>query len=87
MESTSPTCPLCRTGLKQHLLQPKLALVACPNEQCVYPFNLSTEELKRQNLIVEVTTGDIMNGMRAKLELAGVNVRIAEFISREDEDL
>lgn len=76
-------CPLCATELRQHLLQPALAVVACANAECVYPFNLSTEELKREGLVFEVSTADVMQGMRQKLQQAQVDPRIAEFISRE----
>ena len=78
-------CPLCSTELKQHLLQPKLAIIICTNQNCMYPFNMSMEEIKSENLIFEVNSNDIMYGMRQKLMNSNVDSRIADFMSKEDD--
>lgn len=80
------SCPLCLKSLKQHLLQPNLSIISCTNEDCVYPFNLTMDQIRRENLIIEVTTSDIMTNMQEKLINLGVDGKISEFISREDKE-
>lgn len=80
-------CPLCGAGLAKNLLLPSLSIVACPNESCVYPFNLSVEELQRQMLIVKVSEAEIMGQMREKLELADIDAKVSEFMVREDHEV
>lgn len=78
-------CPLCATELKQHLIQPSVALISCPATNCVYPLNMSVRELHDHNLILNVSTQDILHGVQAKMHDAGVNPRIAAFITKEDD--
>jgi hypothetical protein len=81
-------CPLCGTGLVQHLIQPELSIISCPSETCVYPFNLSVSELHAKNLIVtNVSTSDIMKGVHSKMVGAEVDSRIAAFITRDDKEI
>lgn len=82
------SCPVCFTPLRQHLLQPNLLLIACPLEECVFPFNLLISELHERNLIQEITTAEVMNGMKEKMiQNGGVDPRIAEFLAKEDHDI
>lgn len=62
------TCPLCQTELKLHLLQPELSIISCPSLTCIYPFNLSVDEIHSNNLLVPMTNHDIMNKMKQKFE-------------------
>lgn len=82
-------CPLCSTPLKQHLLQPTLSIIACPQETCIFPFNLTVAQLHEQNLLItDITQEDIMNGMYSKMvDEADVDGKIAHFISRNDDDI
>ncbi|ODV77549.1 uncharacterized protein CANTADRAFT_56469 [Suhomyces tanzawaensis NRRL Y-17324] len=81
-------CPLCSTPLKQHLIQPTLALISCPLESCIYPFNLLVAELHDNQLLIEVDTADIMAKMESKMvKDVGVDEKLAEFIAREDPDV
>lgn len=81
------SCPLCTTPLRQHLLLLDLAIVACPNTGCVYPFNLLMAEIQELLLLSKVTEREIMSGMEQKLVDAAVDTKLAEFISREDPEL
>lgn len=80
-------CPLCKTQLRRHLLQQKLAIVSCPLQNCVYPFNLSVAELHENNLLItDVTTDEIMAGMKPKMiDNEHIDNRIAEFITRTED--
>ncbi|KAK6200092.1 uncharacterized protein RJT21DRAFT_120994, partial [Scheffersomyces amazonensis] len=82
-------CPLCSTALRQHLLQPTLSIISCPNEKCIYPFNLSISEMKQNNLILpNITNSDIMYHMESKMvNEAQVDKNIARFISKQDDDI
>lgn len=80
-------CPLCGTGIKKNLLLTSLALLTCPDEKCVYPYNLTIEEIQRQKLIVQVTEGDIMHQMSHKLTEAGVDFEINLFIVKSDPEV
>lgn len=44
------------------------------------------DQIRRENLIIEVTTSDIMTNMQEKLINLGVDGKISEFISREDKE-
>lgn len=80
-------CPLCGTGIKKNLLLTSLALLTCPDENCVYPYNLTIEEIQRQKLVVQVTEADIMHQMSPKLTEAGVDFEINHFIVKSDPDV
>lgn len=82
-------CPLCGTPLKQHLIQPNVSLISCPSTECVFPFNLSMEEIQHQNLLItDINNNDIMNMMQSKMiDVANVDQKIALFISKLDHDL
>lgn len=73
----------------QYLIQPKVSIISCPSEKCIYPFNLSMTEIQQENLLItDVETSDIMTGMQHKMvNEALVNEKIAQFISKEDGDL
>lgn len=77
-------CPLCLGPLKQHLLLTSQAIVSCSNEQCIYPFNLPPEELRRARLIVATDEAEILQKMKTKLQHAGVEEKVTEFMVRED---
>ncbi|CAN3367432.1 hypothetical protein DICA4_F06612 [Diutina catenulata] len=81
-------CPLCGYQLIQHLVQPTMAVLVCPSEQCVYPFNLSVDELHQQKLIVSgIDDEQIVAGMKTKMVEVGVDDRIANFIAKQDRDI
>lgn len=80
-------CPLCSTGLKKNLLLASLALLSCPNALCVYPFNLTMEEIQLKKLVIKVTEAEIMRQMTDKLSEAGVNNELSNFIARDDPDV
>ncbi|ABN67710.1 predicted protein [Scheffersomyces stipitis CBS 6054] len=81
-------CPLCSTGLKQHLLNPSLSIIACPSESCVYPFNMSISELHDHNLILSVSTADIMHNVHKKMnDNKDIDEKLAEFIARDDPEV
>lgn len=80
-------CPLCSTGLKKNLLLASLALLSCPNEQCVYPFNLTMEEIQLKKLVIKVTEAEIMRQMTDKLSEAGVESELSNFIARDDPEV
>lgn len=81
------SCPLCGEGLRQNLLLTNLAVVACPSEDCVFPFNLSIAEMELRNLILRVSELVIMEKMHVKLQNAKIEQKVANFISRSDEDI
>lgn len=83
----SEACPLCYTPLIQQVLQPTKALKTCPNESCVYPFNLATAELSSRGLLYTVSDDAIVAPMLAQMEAAGIDQRIAHFIVRPDDDI
>lgn len=80
-------CPLCGTPLKKNLLLTSLALLSCPQEKCLYPFNLTMEEIQQKKLVIQVTEADIMRQMSDKLNQAGVDAEINLFIVREDSEV
>lgn len=82
-------CPLCATPLRQNLLQPSISLISCPSVSCIFPFNLSINELHDNNLILSnITTSDIMSNMKSRMvDDANVDPQIANFITREDHDI
>ncbi|CUM53179.1 uncharacterized protein AC631_04873 [Debaryomyces fabryi] len=81
-------CPLCSSPMKQHLLQPSLALILCSSESCVYPFNLTMAQLQENNLLIpDVKESDIMKGMLTKMvNESQVNEKIAQFIAKNDDE-
>lgn len=80
-------CPLCQTELKLHLLQPQLSIISCPSESCIYPFNLSVEELHSKNLLIPITNQEIMTKMKQKFAETNVYENISEFITSRDDDI
>jgi len=89
MLSSAMECPLCSSLMKQHLLQPSLALILCSSESCVYPFNLTMSQLQENNLLIpDVKESDIMRGMLSKMvDESQVNEKIAQFITKDDNDV
>lgn len=75
-------CPLCCSSLRQNLLLPPVALLVCPNELCVYPLNLSPEELARKQLVVRTDEEKILKLMQKKMDEAGVEKKVSDFIVR-----
>lgn len=75
--------------MKQHLLQPSLALILCSSETCVYPFNLTINQLQENNLLIsDIKDSDIMSNMLSKMVGdADIDEKLASFITREDSDL
>lgn len=80
-------CPLCSTELKTHLLQPNLSLISCPSTNCIYPFNLSIEQLHQQNLLQSPTNQQVMNMMKDKFKQINVFPKIADFITQQDDEV
>lgn len=82
-------CPLCLSPMKQHLLQPSLALILCSSDSCVYPFNLTMSQLQENNLLIpDVKESDIMKGMLSKMvDESQVDKKIANFITKVDNDV
>lgn len=78
------SCPLCGRALAKYLLLTSVAVSACPAESCVYPFNLSMEELQRQMLLVPASEAEIMAQMRDKLVQAEVDPKISEFMTKDE---
>lgn len=81
------SCPLCGEGLKQSLLLTSLAVVTCPAESCVYPFNLSMSEIELRNMILRVSELLIMEKMQTKLHEAQVESKVANFITKPDDEV
>lgn len=81
------SCPLCGEDLKQVLFLTTLAVVSCPSESCIYPFNLSMAELERQNLIIRVSEQVIMEKMQSKLKEAKIETKVANFITKPDDEI
>lgn len=75
--------------MKQHLLQSSLALILCSSETCVYPFNLTINQLQENNLLIsDIKDSDIMSNMLSKMVGdADIDEKLASFITREDSDL
>lgn len=81
------SCPLCGQGLKQNLLLTNLAVITCPSEECVFPFNLSITEIELRNLIVRVSELMIMEKMHHKLLDAQIEPKVANFITKSDDEI
>lgn len=77
-------CPMCGLDLRQNLLLTNLAIAICSNEKCVYPFNMTMEQIQQKRLMVKTSEEEIMMKMRSKLADAAVNEKVAEFIVRDD---
>lgn len=77
-------CPLCKEDLKQHLLLTTQAMVSCPNKSCVYPFNLSMEEIWEKGHIMQTNEQQIMRQMLPKLQDAGIEDKVSKFIVHHD---
>lgn len=75
-------CPLCYTDLRSVMLKPSLVLVSCPLEQCVYPMNMSMDEIKAQGLLRRVLDELVMGAMGEKLKEAGLEQRMVDFMRR-----
>lgn len=88
MELNHPTntihCPLCGLDLRQNLLLANLAIAVCANENCIYPFNLSMEQIQQKRLMVKTTEKEIMAKMLPKLAGAAVDEKVAEFMVKDD---
>lgn len=80
-------CPVCFTLLRQNLLLLGLSIISCPNQGCVYPFNLLLAELQEKKLLVKVSERDIMKGMQEKLASAEIDTKLADFIARDDSEV
>ena len=81
------SCPLCQNNLKLHLLQHQLSIISCPSESCIYPFNLSIEELHSKNLLIPITNQEIMEKMKQKFSTTNVYDNISDFITSKDDDI
>lgn len=77
-------CPLCGLDLRQNLLLASLAIAVCANEKCIYPFNLSMEQIQQKRLMVKTTEKEIMAKMLPKLAGAAVDEKVAEFMVKDD---
>lgn len=73
--------------MKKHLLSSTQAIISCPNEVCIYPFNLSMDEIRSRGLIVRTSEAEIMEQMGEKLAGAEIDPRTARFIIRTDGDI
>ncbi|KAM9926059.1 hypothetical protein OXX80_006614 [Metschnikowia pulcherrima] len=80
-------CPLCAAELRKHLLSSSQAMISCPNESCVYPFNLSMEEIRSQGLTIRTNESEIMAQMQEKLARADIDSRTAQFMTKPDTDI
>lgn len=80
-------CPLCCCEIKQNLLLPKLALLACSSEACVFPLNLSKEELVAQGLLVRTSEREILAQMEGKFNEAGVDEQIGHLLVKAGDDV
>ncbi|CAX44963.1 hypothetical protein, conserved [Candida dubliniensis CD36] len=79
------TCPLCQTELRLHLLQPELSIISCPSLTCIYPFNLSVDEIHSKSLLVPMTNDDIMNKMKQKFKnTTNITEDTSRFIAGEE---
>ncbi|KAF3991309.1 hypothetical protein FT663_02810 [Candidozyma haemuli var. vulneris] len=77
-------CPLCCSPLKKNLLSSAVAILVCSKETCVFPFNLSKQELMDKELVVRTDEAEIMQQMKTKLEDAGVEDQMVKFLSKAD---
>lgn len=80
-------CPLCGLDLRQNLLLTSLAILVCTHESCIYPFNMSMEEIQQKRLMVRTSEREIVAKMAPKLVSAGVDGRVASFIVKEDDSM
>lgn len=80
-------CPLCKTRLKKNLLLSSLAILICPNEACVYPFNLTMPQIQQKRLVIHVTESEILSLMADKFSQAGVDSKIQQFLMKYDPDV
>ncbi|SGZ46536.1 CIC11C00000002404 [Sungouiella intermedia] len=79
------TCPLCGLELRQNLLLTSLAITVCSNEQCIYPFNMSMEQIQQKRLMTKTSEREIMGKMLPKLAGAQVDEKVASFMVKEDD--
>lgn len=74
--------------MSRQLIQPTKAVYVCANETCVYPFNLLVAELYHQGLVVDdITDAVIVESMKQTMVSAGVDKKMAQFITRNDRDI
>lgn len=80
-------CPLCGLGLRQNLLLTSLAVAVCSSEKCIFPFNMSVEEMQQKRLMVRTSEKEIMAKMLPKLAGAEIDDKVASFMVKEDETM
>lgn len=64
-----------------------MAVLVCLGENCVYPFNLSQEEMVKNQLLVRTNEQTVMLQMRLKLEEAGVEQQMCDFLLKHDPEV
>ncbi|KAL6453260.1 hypothetical protein SBY92_004827 [Candida maltosa Xu316] len=62
-------------------------MISCPSKNCVYPFNLSVDELHSRNLLVPMSNQEVMDKMKEKFAETNVYDNISQFIVRKDDDI
>lgn len=78
---------MCGLALRQNLLLASLAMAVCSNENCVYPLNMTMEEIQQNRLMVRVSDQDIIAKMLPKLAVSQVDDQVASFMVKEDDTL
>lgn len=59
----------------------------CVGEKCVYPFNLSREDMVKNQLLVRTNEQTVMLQMRLKLDDAGVEQQMCNFLLKPDPEV
>lgn len=77
-------CPLCFTPLKKNLLLDTEALISCPLDSCIYPLNMSLDQLRHQRLLVQTSEQEILTQMKEKLKTAEVKEKISHFVTQPE---
>lgn len=80
-------CPLCGLQLKQNLLSTSLAILVCSHELCIYPFNMTMDEIQEKRLMMRTSEREILTKMSAKMAEAGIDDRVASFMVKEDDTM
>lgn len=64
-----------------------MAVLVCLGESCVYPFNMSQEEMVKNQLLVRTNEQTVMLQMLLKLEEAGVEQQMCDFLLKHDPEV